>query len=237
MAGRGKLGEVEPIVNNQTFMLRNGRWQKMSTPVNPDRTTSGISLAESFAHSFAKTYNLEVGLIPCADGGTCLDQWMPGELLYDNAVMQTKLAMKTSKLAGVLWHQGESDSFDGRHVDYQKKLAFIFESLRKDLNLSNDVPFLVGGLGDYLKDYKGKHDFSAYVYVNEALKSMAKQNDYISFVSAEGLTAYENDVHFTSRSLREFGNRYFIAYKQLNPNLKPLIRDSKGFIISDIEEL
>ncbi|MBQ2401175.1 MAG: hypothetical protein II311_04070, partial [Lachnospiraceae bacterium] len=34
---------------------------------------------------------------------------MPGELLYDHAVMQSKLAQRTSEIAGILWHQGESD--------------------------------------------------------------------------------------------------------------------------------
>ena len=35
---------------------------------------------------------------------------MPGEILYDNTVNNAKLAQRTSELAGILWHQGESDS-------------------------------------------------------------------------------------------------------------------------------
>ena len=37
MAGRGNFGEVEEINNPLCKMLRNGRWQYMSEPVNPDR--------------------------------------------------------------------------------------------------------------------------------------------------------------------------------------------------------
>lgn len=48
-------------------------------------------------------------MIPCADGGTKIKQWQPGELLYDHAVAMAKLAMRTSKLCGIIWHQGESD--------------------------------------------------------------------------------------------------------------------------------
>lgn len=80
MAGRGEFGEVEPINNNKCFMLRMGRWQPMSEPINPDRALldpiwhSGVSLAASFADSFAKHFDKEVGLIPCADGGTKISQ-------------------------------------------------------------------------------------------------------------------------------------------------------------------
>ena len=49
MAGRGFKDEVEPIKNPHIKVLRNGRWQNMYVPVNPDRPFSGICLAESFA--------------------------------------------------------------------------------------------------------------------------------------------------------------------------------------------
>ena len=37
MAGRGDIGSVPPIQNKNCLMLRMGRWQKMSEPINPDR--------------------------------------------------------------------------------------------------------------------------------------------------------------------------------------------------------
>ena len=86
MAGRGIPKEVEPIKNQNVYVLRNGRWIPMYVPVNPDRARAGISLAESFADAYEKRHGVKVGLVPCADGGTCLDQWAPGEVLFDNAV-------------------------------------------------------------------------------------------------------------------------------------------------------
>ena len=110
MAGRGTVGDVPPIENKSCLMLRMGRWQKMSEPINPDRSIfegsprSGICLGASFADEVARATGDRVGLIPCADGGTKLSQWMPGEVLYDHAVMMTKLAMRSSRLCGILWH-------------------------------------------------------------------------------------------------------------------------------------
>mgnify|MGYP000999236259 CR=1 FL=1 len=56
--------------------------------------------------NMAGHFHCNVGLIPCADGGTSLDDWAVGGLLYDNAVFQAKLAQRTSELSGILWHQG-----------------------------------------------------------------------------------------------------------------------------------
>ena len=40
---------------------------------------------------YAKYFNEKVGLIPCADGGTSISEWLPGEVLFDNAKNQAKL--------------------------------------------------------------------------------------------------------------------------------------------------
>ena len=47
MAGRGFIHEVDPIYNERIQMLRNGRWQMMTEPINYDRPVSGISLASN----------------------------------------------------------------------------------------------------------------------------------------------------------------------------------------------
>ena len=122
MAGRGDIGDVEPIANPALRVLRNGRWQRLFVPVNPDRPFSGINLAESFADAYQREHGVEVGLIPCADGGARIVQWREGGLLFDHAEMQARLAERTSTIAGVLWHQGESEC---RDMDYDEIEACI----------------------------------------------------------------------------------------------------------------
>ncbi len=107
MAGRDGFNKVEQINNPICFMLRCGKWVPMSDPVNPDRGIegefpSGISLAPSFADEYAKTIGNDTGLIPCAYGGTGILEWQPSELLFDHAVMMTKLAQRTSELKGII---------------------------------------------------------------------------------------------------------------------------------------
>ena len=218
MAGRGFKDDVEPIQNTRLKVLRNGRWQPMYFPVNPDRPFSGINLAESFADQYAREHDVEVGLIPCADGGTMLDQWQEGSLLYDHAVYQARLAQRTSTIAGVLWHQGEGDCDDGKYQLYEEKFLKIMAGLRRDLDLY-DVPFLLGGLGDYLVNFPEKDRFIHYTDINSTLKKIANQEPMTGFVSAEGLTSNPDYLHFCASALREFGLRYYKEFCRLaDPN-------------------
>lgn len=235
MAGRGFPQEVEPIPKKQgIYVLRNGLWRPMFVPVNPDRATSGTCLAESFAYAYVKSHpGVSVGLIPCADGGTRAEQWAPGELLYDHAIAQAKLAMRTSDLRGILWHQGESDALEERYSLYQEQCSRILHSMREDLELP-DLPILVGGLGDYLKQERPH-----YADINNALRAIADADSKMAFVSAEGLTSNPDMLHFNAPSLRKFGLRYFAEFEKLDdaPWIVPEEQTDYETQISDIERL
>ncbi|MBQ8232368.1 MAG: sialate O-acetylesterase [Lachnospiraceae bacterium] len=213
MAGRGLMEEAIPVDTSRIKILRNGRWQGMFRPVNPDRSFSGVNLAESFAEAYAKKHNVDVGLICCADGGTSLEQWKPGSLLYDNAVSQAKLAERTSTIAGILWHQGEADCGEELYPTYQERFEKIINALRKDLQLY-DVPLLVGGLGDFLAQCTLDDKLQNYGHVNEALKKIAEDNPMTGFVSAEGLGSKPDNLHFNAKALHEFGLRYFEEFEK-----------------------
>ena len=216
MAGRGFPHEVEPMANENLVVLRNGRWWPMYVPVNPDRVTAGINLAESFADAYQKDHGVQVGLIPCADGGTCLQQWQEGGVLFDHACAMAELANRSSNIAGILWHQGESDCQEERYPHYEERLTDIIRAFRKLPCLKN-VPFLVGGLGDYLPAYAPV--FSNYVHVNEALKRVADKSENMGYVDADGLKPNPDNLHFSARALREFGLRYYEVFRALeDPN-------------------
>lgn len=218
MAGRGYPDESPAVNTDRLWVLRNGRWQRLYRPVNGDRAFAGVCLAESFAEAYAKKYAVDVGLIPCADGGTNLSQWRVGGLLYDHAIGQARLAQRTSTIAGVLWHQGESDCHDDRYPTYAERFQPILDGFRRDLDL-HDVPFLVGGMGEFLANCHQYPEVANYPYVNEALRRVAATNDRVGFVSAEGLTANPDNLHFNAASLYEFGLRYFAKFEELrDPN-------------------
>jgi len=219
MAGRGDLGQVKPIRNPLCYMLRMGRWQPMCEPVNPDRGIfegrfrSGISLAASFADEYARYYQSPVGLIPCADGGTEISQWMPGQLLYDHAVMQTELAMRTSRLQAILWHQGESDCLSDETVAaYRERCLIIIAQLRQDLD-AEDVPVILGELPWQLTEKVNTQGREK--KLNAILQQLAQEIPHCAIASSQGLTMKPDGLHFDSAACREFGRRYFEKYLSL----------------------
>lgn len=221
MAGRGFAKDVAPIYDEHIKMLRNGLWQIMSEPINYDRPGSGIGLAASFAAAWRlQNPEEEIGLIPCADGGTSLDDWAVGGALFDHAVFQAKLAQRTSKLAGILWHQGESDCNPERAAQYSAKLTIIMDAFRRELQ-SPDIPLIIGGLGDYLTRGMYGPYFAAYPLVNSALQHFAETTAHCYFVTAAGLTANPDEIHFNAASQRIFGIRYFKAFAHLTNILTP----------------
>lgn len=227
MAGRGFVNEVPPIYNERIQMLRNGRWQMMTEPINYDRPVAGVSLVSSFADEWCSENKEDtIGLIPCAEGGSSLDDWAIDKVLFRHAISEAKFAMETSELAGILWHQGETDSFNGNYKTYYKKLLLIIETLRKELN-APDIPLIIGGLPDFLgKEGFGKN-CTEYALVNKELEKFASEQDNCYFVTAKGLTSNPDGIHIDAVSQRKFGLRYFEAFSKKQHVLEPLTDEDK----------
>jgi len=222
MAGRGFLKDVPRIFDAQIKMQRNGLWQTMWEPINPDRPFSGIGLSASFAALWRRANpEQEIGLIPCAEGGSSLEDWKVGGPLFEHAVFQAKLAQQSSKITGILWHQGENDCFGDLAAIYKDRFGEIIDALRNALSLPK-VPLIIGGLGDFLPSGRYGAFFGAYPLVNKALLEYATQASDCYFVSAEDLTANPDGLHFDANSLRRFGVRYFEAFDQHTHVLKAL---------------
>lgn len=221
MAGRGIIGEVPPIdPRGYMFMLRNGRWQPMSEPINPDRAIyvgkdtdfrSGICLTASFAERYADVIQRRVGLIPCADGGTQLRAWQPGEILFDHAVMQAKLAQRSSKICGILWHQGESDSYSMENVEaYEGRFFNMLDTLIAQLELSENIPVIIGEITEKRVDH-----WPYSPEINRVLHRIAESRSNIAIAAATDLDIGPDNIHFTAASYRVLGCRYFEAYQKI----------------------
>jgi len=225
MAGRGFAHEVKPIYNKRIMMLRNGRWQMMVEPVHYDRPVAGIGLAASFAEAWCwDNEEEEIGLIPCAEGGSSIDDWSTDGILFRHAISEAQFATENSELSGVLWHQGESDSQGGKFKQYYEKLSKIFNQIRETLSVP-EIPFIVGGLGEYL----GKVAFGAgcteHQLVDKELQKYAQEQENCYYVTAKGLTANPDGIHINAASQRIFGIRYYEAFLKRKHIHKPLVNE------------
>jgi len=167
---------------------------KPTSSINCNPVGFGLSFAKDYIAS-KKTINSKVLLVGCGHGGTGFSGasslrpywWRPTDKLnytfYDTKTIgivkslylmtkQKITEMKNkvgpnSKVVGILWHQGESDSVycgssatnKTQYISYINKL---FSDLRNDIRIlfpnSSNVPILLGGLSPELvrnrKDYK-----------------------------------------------------------------------------------
>ena len=204
MAGRGKVEAQDQVVNPRIFMLtKDLQWVPAKDPVHFDKPgMAGVGLCSQFARDVLKADpNATIGLIPCAAGGTSLEQWKTGGRLNSTAVARAKEAMKHGKLAGILWHQGESDSGNPQLVaTYADRLAVMIAQLRTDLQ-AEKVPVV---LGELIREFKTNDS------INVELAAASKKIPLCVLVSSEGLG--KKQLHFDAADLRTFGQRYAVEY-------------------------
>ncbi|WP_240543440.1 sialate O-acetylesterase [Spirosoma foliorum] len=212
MAGRGVPEAEDQQTNPHIWMLtKELSWVPARDPMHFDKpAVIGVGPGFSFAKRLAETYpEMNIGLIPCAVGGSGIDVWKPGAYYeptqshpYDDALRRAKKALENGQLAGFIWHQGESDSEPEKAIVYEEKLAELVQRFRKDLNAPH-VPFVVGTLGDFVvnRDPEAK-------IVNEALQQATKHIPNSYCVVSEGLTDKGDSTHFDTHSARILGQRY-----------------------------
>ncbi len=203
MAGRGPIKEKGQPVGKQVWMLnKSNEWVIAKAPVHFDKPIAGVGLCEEFARCYEKAFpDKEVGLIPCAVGGTSVHKWGPEGALYKQAVKRAKIAMKNGKIEGILWHQGESDSKESAEL-YGKALQEVMASLRKELE-AEKAPVVVGELLPKFSDF------------NKNLPEAIKDVPLCGIASAKDLKDKGDNLHFGTEALITFGSRYFDVWKSL----------------------
>ncbi len=216
MAGRGPVeAQDKEIVPHILMLNKDLAWVPAVDPLHFDKpAVAGVGLGRTFAKtlvwaSHSASPSVSIGLIPAAFGGTSLEEWKPGGKLYTDAIRRTKEALKSGKLRGILWHQGEADAGTEEHMStYRERFANMIQQLRNDLN-APDVPVVVGELGEF---QKGKFTRQ----LNEQLSLIPFVVPHSAFVSSAGLVDKGDGTHFNSASAREFGRRYALAFLSLD---------------------
>lgn len=211
MAGRGTLDAQSRLASEAVLMLdKTNNWVVAKDPVHFDRTSAGVGPGISFAQTMlADKKNGQIGLVPCAWGGSPIKVWQPGakyfeNFPYDEAIQRAKIAMQKGVLKGILWHQGESDNDPKKAEVYLEKLKILIANLRKDLNAPN-LPFVAGEIGYFNKEN----------YINAIINKLPNEVENTAVVSAKDLTDRGDHLHFDTASARELGKRYAVAMKNL----------------------
>jgi hypothetical protein len=227
MAGRGYVEAQDTVPNRHVLRLNPaGQWEIAKDPIHFDKPVAGVGPGLAFGRAMATAdISSSIGLIPCAVGGTGIDAWAPGAYFadtktrpYDDALARARLAQQTGTLAGIIWHQGETDSSPEKSTTYGPKLAALIARFRADLQAPN-VPFVAGQLPDF-QFTKTTPDGTTQPNpgaerVNAAVAALARTVPHYTYVSAAGTTERGDQLHFDARSARLLGQRYARAMQQM----------------------
>lgn len=214
MAGRGIVEPQDTIGNSKILRLnREGNWDIAKNPIHFDKNEAGVGPGLSFAQEMISDNNdVIIGLIPCAAGGSSIDNWLQDTFWeqtktfpYNNALLRAKLAMQYGTLKGIIWHQGEADCSMAKSGLYKEKLIQLVNKLRNDLGIP-DLAFVVGELPDFN---------SCSQAFNPNLYEAKKELQYFDVVSASGFTSLTDGIHIDASSQRKFGKRYALKMKSV----------------------
>jgi hypothetical protein len=206
MAGRAQVREVDQSVVEQSFLFtgnENLPWVKATNPLNRYSTArknirmQRLSIAYSFAQSIVKVRpDHEIGLVVNAKGGTKIVQWLPGTVLYEAAIEQTKKALKYGKLRGIIWHQGEGDCDPLRIDMYLGRMEVLINAIREEFG-DQTIPFVAG----QLYENERRKPF------NDMLLGLPEFIRHTGVATSEGTNAFDG-THYDSESAILLGNRY-----------------------------
>jgi hypothetical protein len=220
MAGRGYIRPaIDTIIYNNIFSLdKDSVWVRARHPLHWDKATAGVGPGLAFAHELALKIggNVNIGLVPCAAGGTKIEEWNANVFfpntgnffLYSNLISRAKKAAKSGRIIGMIWHQGEYNANTSNYKGYKEKVALLFNNIRKDLNMP-DLPIVSGELGTYLKATSYTRWDTINYYINQ-LKYSISNYDIASSAPENGveLSCNSDLLHFTSASQVIMGQRY-----------------------------
>ncbi len=204
MAGRAEMTDQDAQPIPRVWLLNDkSAWEPARQPLNRYASDhKGVkfqrfNLGGPFAAMLTNAdTDRSVGLIVNARGGTTIDQWLPGQDLYENTLKRIS-TQEGIQLAGILWHQGESNRND---PEFGRKLKQLIKSLRKDLN-QPDLPFIAGHIsGDNL--------------INAQMDNLTDSLPAFAVVPVDGLSLFDG-IHYDRDSLITLGKGYATAYQSL----------------------
>ncbi|KAE8652070.1 hypothetical protein Csa_018719 [Cucumis sativus] len=199
MAGRGGVennaqgklqwdGLVPPECQPQPSILRlnpDRQWEIAREPLHLGidiKRTPGIGPGIAFAHELLAKAGPNagaVGLVPCARGGTLIEEWVknpsnPSATFYQNFIERIKASDKDGGVVRALfWFQGESDAaMNDTAIRYKDNLKKFFTDIRDDIK-PRYLPIIVVKIALY--DFFRPHDTHNLPAVREAQEAVSKE--------------------------------------------------------------
>lgn len=218
MAGRAEPEAIDKEPHPRVFHLNaDMQWQSAIEPLHFDKPrVVGTGPGLAFGKAMAAAYpDKMIGLIPVAVGGSSISFWEPGVLhpqtdLYpfDRAIRWLDKASEEGQLKGIIWHQGESDSYPQKFPMYQDRLANLISRFRSH-TAQDSLPFILGELSQRFVEDRLPQDSSAWYINQQVLPTLRDEMPKVGLISSQGADMIPSDpIHFSAEASRLLGSRY-----------------------------
>lgn len=243
MEGVGILADVEPPSEKVRVFTHTDEWQEAREPLHwvlesPDpvhaelwgvqasdlararreaRATrmTGAGLGLPFAKAVAEATGTSIDLVPCAHGGTSMEQWSPekkhlgGRSLYGAMLRRVARALETggdSHLRGILWYQGESEAHPANVPGYFGSMRQFIAAVRSDLS-HPDLPFLLVQLATFATP--DSPDWNGALCWSQVREDQRRLPDAVANTYMAPAIDLELDdpIHVGTRGLKRLGRR------------------------------
>jgi len=170
--------------------------------MNARRKGAGLGLP--FAVALSEATAVPIGLIPCAHGGTSMDEWSPalrdkgGDSLY--VAMLRRFHAAGGKVTGILWYQGESDANAKDAPQFRKKFEDFIAAVRRDFN-DPELPFYYVQIGRHVS----KGPVEPWNLVQEEQRLAATRISNVQMV-ASVTSALDDGIHVSTPDLKRLGH-------------------------------
>ncbi|SOE20180.1 protein of unknown function [Spirosomataceae bacterium TFI 002] len=223
MAGRGVVEPQDTVTNARIWTINKELgWVLAKEPLHfYEPKMVGLDCGLSFAKELLKSVpaNVSIAVIPCAVGGSSVEQWLGDSTHRDVPLMsnfkeKVKFAQEYGLIKGIIWHQGESNANLGSLPTFPSHLLQLFHNFR-DISGNIDLPIVMGEIGAFAQPKTKAKNWKA---LNGELKEIAKKEDNTFLITTKDLMHKGDNVHFDSASQRIIGKRYANEFIKIYKN-------------------
>lgn len=210
----------EPVHNMWAAKDRAHLLVKNRTVLPPKNLAIGAGPGAAFGHKMFGYSGIPQGLVPCALGGTSMNQWSPSlkkegdKSLY--GAMYGRFLKQGARVAGILWYQGCSDAGIDACKVYASKMKNFVRSCRRDFK-NKDLPFLMVQIGRVISAERNEEYWTRIRDEQNKLSDVFKKN--FAVVAATDLEL-EDIIHITGKDHNILGRRLAYAANRIVNNKK-----------------
>ena len=181
------------------------RWTGERLQRYVEERKKGAGLGLPFAVEMVKRTGIPVGLVPCAHGGTSMEQWNPGlkekegDSLYGS--MYRRVQTIGGRVRGVLWYQGESDANPKAASAFLERFESFVKAVREDFH-DRDLPFYYVQIGRHISD-SNEREWNA---IQEAQRQAEPRIPHSGMVVAVD-TTLDDGIHVSTPDLKRLARR------------------------------